>query len=448
MSRSKLNSQRHAIPTTRLHLPLVAAASCALLVGATACDSDVQPTTTTTTTSSTGGSGGAGGAPDTSTVTTASSTVATTGTGIGEPSDMYPAPHGAAPQVINTGGPVLVAPKIVPIVFANDDPTIKAQIEDFTTSIGASEYWKAATSEYGVGAAVGLPKIELAENAPANITDTAIQQFLANKIMNDPTFPEPDGQTLYAVFYPSSTKISLQGETSCQSFGGYHAEFPLGGGAVPYAVVPRCNNFGGLNGIDMVTGAGSHEYVEAVTDPFPYNNPAFSQPDGAHLFWLFAIGGGETGDMCAQNQGAFTKFPDLDYVVQRSWSNASAKAGHDPCLPTQDGHVYFNAVPVLKDTISLGQGFNTKGVKILEGETKTIDVQLFSDGPTGGPFNVTAFDPNGQLDLSFDQDYGQNGQTLHLTITVNQASQYNAEVFYLLSDNGVDQNMWIGLVGN
>lgn len=445
MSRSKLSSQGHAIPSRTSHVALAAVASLSLFA-ATGCDAEVQQTTTTTT--STTGVGGAGGASDTVTVTTGATTVATTGTGIGEPSDTYPAPHGSVPQVVSLGGPVLTAPKIVPIVFANDDATIKNQIEDFTSSIGASEYWKASTSEYGVGVAVGLPKIEIPENAPANITDEAIQQFLADRITNDPTFPEPDGQTLYAVFYPTGTEISLQGETSCQSFGGYHAEFPFGGGAVPYAVVPRCNNFGGLNGIDMVTGAGSHEYVEAVTDPFPYNNPAYAQPDGAHLFWLFAIGGGETGDMCAQNQGAFTKFPDLDYVVQRSWSNASAKAGHDPCLPALDGHVYFNAVPVLKDTIHLGQGFSTKGVKILEGESKTIDVQLFSDGPTGGPFSVSAFDPNQQLDLSFDQDYGQNGQTLHLTITVNQASQYNAEVFYLISDNGIDQNLWIGLVGN
>lgn len=439
------------IPLFHARLPVLLLSG-AGLVGATGCETIVHQTSGSTTSSSGGGAGGTGGAPDATTSNSASST----GTGIGEPSDKYPAPHSAPPTVVTFGGPVLTTPKIVPIVFSNDNATIKGQIADFTNKIGASEYWKATTEEYGVGPATGLPMIEIATAAPTTTTDDQIQAFLKDKLTNDPTFPQPDGQTLYSVFYPSGTTITLDADKSCQSFGGYHAEFNHNGQAVPYSVVPRCNNFGGLSGIDMVTGAGSHEYVEAATDPFPYNNTAYGQVDNAHIYWLFALGGGETSDMCAQLPAAFTQFPGLDYIVQRSWSNGAAKAGHDPCQPIQDGHVYFNAAPKFVDDIELdlGQIIKVKGVLIPEGETRTVDVQLFSDGPTNGPFSIAAFDASSfgggapALDFSFDQDFGENGQTLHLSITVNEASQFGVELFYLISDNGIDQNMWIGVVGN
>jgi len=114
-----------------------------------------------------------------------------------------------------------------------------------------------------------------------------------------------------------------------------------------------------MSGIDAVTATGSHEIVEAATDPFPQSMgaaPGYSQPDEAHLYWLFGLGGGETGDMCAQQPGAFTKFAELPYVVQRTWSNIAAKQGHDPCVPPLPGEVFFNSVPVLNDTITFNIG--------------------------------------------------------------------------------------------
>jgi hypothetical protein len=390
---------------------------------------------------------------DTTAATSDVSSSASTGTGIGEPSDVYPAPHPPAPTVIDFGGKVLTAPKIVPIYFSNDTAAMKASINDFTSKVGATAYWAATTAEYGVGPATALPGIEIAGNAPTTLTDAQIQSFIATQLQNNPAFPQPDDQTLYAVYYPKGTKITLQGDSSCSSFGGYHAEFDFGNKAVPYAVMPRCT-YPGETELDTLTNTASHEYVEAATDPFPYNDAALGQTDLQHIYWLFALGGGETADMCAQNPNAFLKFPELDYNVQRSWSNVAAKASHDPCQPGLAGHVYFNAAPVFKDLVDLGQGVGkVKGVLIPEGQTKTVDLALFSDGPTNGNFHVTAYDQSDffggpkELDFTFDETAGQNGQTLHLNITVVNANQYNAEIFFLIASKGSDQNMWIGLVG-
>ena len=74
----------------------------------------------------------------------------------------FPAAHPAAPQVLSLGGPVLATPRFVPIVFAGD-PEI-ANISKLMKSIAPSAYWKATTSEYGVGEATASEPIIVTDN--------------------------------------------------------------------------------------------------------------------------------------------------------------------------------------------------------------------------------------------------------------------------------------------
>jgi hypothetical protein len=412
-----------------------------------------------------GGAGGAGGATTTGSTTTSTTdsttTTTTTGPDIGQPSDKYPAPHPAFPKVVDYGGPTLATPKVQPIFFSNDDPSYVAKTTDFTTKVGATKYWAATTSEYGVGPLEQLPPVQLMETATGTIDDAGIQAWLAGKLnANDPQFAPPDDNTIYAIIYPAGFVITEGGQQSCQAFGGYHSNLALDAAHnmqdVPYIVLPRCADFGGIKGIDAVTAALSHELIEAVTDPLPMSNPAYATTDNAHVYWVRALGGGEVGDMCAQNPGAFTKFDEIPYMVQRSWSNQAAAQGHDPCQPPVDGQPYFNAAPVMTDTIAysvFGQTVNVKGVKIPVGQSKTIEVDLFSDGPTNGPFSVHADDfaqlmgQQPHLEFAFDASEGQNGQKLHMTITVDSAGKKNSELFYLVAEQGNQKNLWVGVVG-
>jgi hypothetical protein len=423
---------------------------------AAACGSTVANNAAGTTT----GSGGTGGAGSSTTTTT------TTGTGAvdagvdadnGMPSTTYPAPLTPPPQVVDYNGPVLAMPRIVPVFFAGDDPAFQAQLEDFVSKVGSTAYWTAAVGEYGVGPATALPPVQLTETAPATIDDTAIQTWLQGKLNgDDPLWPANDANTVYALHYPSATTITSGGQSSCTAFGGYHSDTQLdvnhGSAYVAYAVIPRCMSFPPLVGIDAVTGAESHELAEAVTDPYPMDQPAYVTVDDPHYYWARLLGGGEVGDMCAQFENAFTKFTELDYTVQRIWSNKAAKAGHDPCQPTLPGSVYFNATPVLTDSITvmtMGAAITVKGVKIDLGETKTIDVELFSDAATSGPFTVTAENAsqNQQLKLVLDKSSGVNGEKLHLSITVLTAGKRGTENFILKSSLGGQDNIWIGIVG-
>lgn len=365
------------------------------------------------------------------------------------PNTNYPAFKVDAPQVETGGGPQLKNAEIVPVFFPNDG--FQTQILDFLGKLGTSTYWGPPTKEYGVGTPTLKPPVNLMEAAPSVTSDMQIQSWLATKLTAG-DLPPPNANTLYMLYYPASTSISDGQGKSCQSFGGYHNSITWKNQDVAYAVMPRCSNFGPLTGINVVTGTSSHEIVEAVTDPYPQSNPGYAQVDQNHIIWMFALGGGETGDMCAQFKNSFFKPNDIGYSVQRCWSNKAAKAGHNPCVP-DDGTPYFNTFPVLSDTVTVGGQITTKAVKIPVGQSKTIELDLFSDAPTADWY-VDAIDTASQqgqapqLSFSFDKQTGNNGDKLMLTIKVLKASQYNAEAFFLTSSAGTQENMWVGLVSN
>lgn len=382
----------------------------------------------------------------------------------------YPAITVDAPQVVSIGGPVLTAPKVQPIYFQGFD--YATQVTDFTSKLGASTYW-AALAEYKVGKLVADAPIALtsADPAPASITDAEIQSWLKSRWDgNHPEFgAAPDPSTIYAIFYPSSTTIYLSSgftpdggapdgggfgsQASCQTFGGYHGDVIVGTADIPYAVLPECPTFGSYTGADVSTSTASHELSEASTDPLPTTNPAYDQTDDDHLAWMFFLGGGEVGDMCAQFPESFYVPKDLGYLVQRNWSNASAKAGHDPCQPADATPSYFNTMPVLTDAIAV-RGTTTKGVDVPVGTSKTIQLDLFSDGPTSGPWTVdakayTRGGPTTAVTFSLDKTSGQNGDKLNLTVTSAAAITTKSQTATLVitSTSGVRENLWIGMIG-
>ena len=318
---------------------------------------------------------------------------------------------------------------------------------------------KSAFGPSFLGAATGVAPIVVTTAAPTTTTDAQIQTWLAGQL--DGTHAEfgtPDPNAIYTIFYPQSTTISDgQAGTSCQDYGGYHSETKIGSTIVAYAVLPRCP--GGFNGsmLDSLTTATSHEWIEAATDPHPRTRPAYTYPDDDHIAWLlFPMS--EVGDMCTYT-GGNTQLLDIGGLqVQRSWSNASAKAYHDPCVPKAVAEPYFNATPDAKEDVGIdlggGDPYPTKGVKVPLGQTKTVDVLLWSDAKTSGPFTVHAFDAarfqggKGDLGVSLDRDSGVNGEKLHLTITRNKNGQYGGSILVLMNSLGSRRSLWTTWVAN
>jgi hypothetical protein len=379
----------------------------------------------------------------------------------GAPSTVYPAFHIAEPTVgaFNETAIVLASPHVQPIVFEGDPQ--QARITSFTKGFTGSNYWKQATSEYGVGDITAsdpivVPASDVSFTTATTLTDAQIQTFLITHLDGAHAgWSAPDANTIYTVFYGSNVTVTLDpfGQ-SCKGFGGYHQFLTAGAVQVPYAVIPRCTELATLQGEnDVMTGATSHELVEAATDPF---GTGYDSADYDHFYYdLQPLS--EVGDMCAFESDAFYAPPELGFSVQRTWSNKLAALGGSPCAPALDTSTYFAAVPVFKNHVTMvfGQGIGNSvpvnGVKAPLGQSVTIDLDLISSAAMG-PFSILVSDipttegKPAELSFSLDRESGQNGEKLHLTIArVAAASQYGGTEFSILAyTDATHYHQWMG----
>jgi len=375
----------------------------------------------------------------------------------GQPSDTYPAFAPEVGQLVDNGGDILAAPEITTITWAGEPNA--ATFEQFGDELGPSAYWKAVTSEYGVGAAKSDAEhhVRLADAAPATIADTDIPTLLTQHLTDTATtWPVPNDNSVYIFYIPQASTLTLEGDGACaQGIGGYHDSTNINGKQVAYAVVPQCDS-----DVGEVTLSASHELAEASTDPHPQDAPAWVGFDENHLSWeFFQQFQSEDGDACEFYRASTMTDADIPFTVQRQWSNASAKAGHDPCVPAPVG-TYFNVTPLTLDTIDLdlsalgGGTAPTKGYKVKVGETKTIALGFYSDGPIE-PWTIRAVEggimgtsQKGRVDLSLDVTQGTNGQKAYLTVKVNTQGRTKGELISIVSDNGKSKHYMPIMIGS
>jgi hypothetical protein len=331
------------------------------------------------------------------------------------------------PQVVlvtKTGG-VLATPKVVAMTYDND--TNRAELESFLTAFSKSVAWSAPTMEYGVGALSVSTPIHLTGNAPKTMKDTDAHAILKAHAPLDPS-------TIYTLFLPAGTVIDDgSGSKCCTDYDGYHSDYSTGGVTAVYSIVCACPGFDGKATTDLqqLTVAAAHETIEAATDPHS-KNEGYSQPDDAHIAWSL-VTGGETGDMCAFADTAYWIPKDMKYMAQRSWSNAAAAAGHDPCVG-EASSVYYNTIPQLTDSVTLADyGITTKSIKIPLGSTATLKLKIYADTAGAGPFTVSVDDYSGMGYIAVKNPAGtfNSGDTVSVDITAKSAdpNYTGAEIF-------------------
>ncbi len=379
--------------------------------------------------------------------------------------------HVGIPQVQTAAGAVLATPKIKVITFTED--SLGTPLKNMVSAFAASAELTEMVSEYGVGAPTVTTPTTSITNAttgvlPAVVSDTAIKAYISANFSTG-FLGAADDQTIYIIMFPSSIIVSstatAAGDFCKQGVLGFHDQYVDGssGKKIAYAVILHCFDFPGLSSADTMTTTTSHEIVEALTDPYVNSAPAYAGLASSYSNWGVYMPGLEVGDMCELFQSSIYTPVALGYSIQRSWSNVAAAAGHNPCVPTPVGAVYFNAIPVLTDTVSYydptsssSTPITASGVTIAVGSSRTIALQLFSDAPTSANWTVSAFeDPNmtythgADLSFSFDSTTGSNGSTIHMTIHVLRQDVYwSAEPVWIVSTlNGV-KYYWPLLIGN
>ncbi|HXU64751.1 MAG TPA: hypothetical protein VN962_23785 [Polyangia bacterium] len=357
------------------------------------------------------------------------------------------APHAALPRVVTLGGPVLTAPRVLPIVYAGD--TGQADAMAFLQELAGSTVWAQTTAEYGVGPLTVLPAVTMDGAPPKTITDATLQSVLATKTGGAaPSWGAPDLQTIYLFLLPQGTIEQDTDGACCTDFDGYHWETSAGSVSVPYAVSCACPGFDGpgVTPLQERTVDISHELIEAATDPLPSTAPAYTQEDDADYVWTL-VTDGEVADMCEFNDDANVVPAGASYMIQRSWSNAAAARGDDPCVPSVTTSPYLNTFPALSSITASGVAgrFTTQGLSVPIGQKRTIALTLSSAAPTANTWTVQVYDydldvlgaATPGLSLSLDKSSGRNGDVLHLTLVPKKADpQLGGEAFVIVSDYG------------
>jgi hypothetical protein len=378
-----------------------------------------------------------------------------------DPGDGYEAFPPDFPTIQSQGGPVLTKPRVVTVTWASDSqaPTLQA----FDEAIGASSYWTSVTGEYGVGPIENV-NVAVTTAPPAQWDDTQIDAWVKQQAQSGSSgWPAPDGETVYVVYLPASVQLTSMGQAACQAYSGYHTDLGTNPD-IAYALVPEgCYQGTGYTLIDNATSSAAHEIVESAVDPFSNQSPAWIGFDQDHLAWeLWMEWQDEVADACEfSNYAYFTETGNLPYLVARVWSNASAKAGHDPCVPLVSG-AYFDVAPQGLEDVAVQavgadgmtvQPFTSKGWRISPGSSRAVKVGFFSDAPKGA-WSVTVAEgdcctqPAGLLDISPKTLTGKNGDVGEVTITVKKAPATGTAIpLSFTSGDGTLQHVRPALVG-
>lgn len=355
--------------------------------------------------------------------------------------DAYPtAAHPAYPQVPNLGGPRLPHPQVYTVTFGSDARA--PQLEAFAQWIVGSQWLATVGAEYGIGSGSAAGAVHDPQTPPAAITSAEIEAYLGSGVTSGaipkPAAPFTLADALYVVYYPQATHITttfVDGiiKKSCTDFGGYHGEVHQNGLDFAYAAIPTCGgNIPGLDAVGTVEEIVSHEILEAATDAMPITAPAYqlhADPEDAwYSTFEFEV---ELGDMCE----APTRFVMEDgFPAQRTWSNAAAAAGGEPCVPVDPSlPVYGISAPTATQHVAAGSAVD-------------IPVTGWSTGPLADWQLTPEFFGGTRLTVQVRNPTLNNGVAtmVHVAVPASVASGSHAS-YALVSahtTDGSDGTMW------
>ncbi|HEY8077392.1 MAG TPA: hypothetical protein VIF62_24870 [Labilithrix sp.] len=342
------------------------------------------------------------------------------------PAPAHPAYRPTYPLASSQGGRVLHAVQVVTVTFDGD--TFEPDLRAFDDGITQTPYWKATTSEYcdakgciGPGASGGYATLAA---PPATLSDDDLRALLRAKVA-DGTLPAPTADTVYTVYPPASTTVSMPasdgGGASCVAYHGFHEHLAIGTQDAAYIVVARCPD---APTFDAMTMIGSHELVEAATDP---DLDGWHLDDDAWSTWH----GWELADVCLGE----STVTEGKWTVERTYSSAAAKNGTHPCVPaTPDDD--FGVAPRAAEIVQVEVGGTTTvplvGWSVADAEDFAVSVAL-----TGG---------GGALTAALDRSKANDGATLSLRVGFTKTPADGGGTVLVRSKRGTRIGAWPVLV--
>ncbi len=324
------------------------------------------------------------------------------------------------PEVRAHGGAPLAGVELVTVTYEGDP--LRERIDAFGATITKSDWWSATTSEYGVLAGKAPTALHLSPApAPGTVvhlgSDANELQSLVRAEIQKGHIAAPTAETMLGFYTPPSVQlVTADGKVGCKDFRGYHGTLTASAGAstvIPYFVIPRCDIDVALSAEEAITHVASRLLVNTATNPRPVDAPGLLLESASYPALLVGALAAprieELGNLCpapfAGGQVGTTR--ESTFVVARTWSNANAQAGKNPCVPVPTAEPYVNVVPVdgpdsavslhVGDSVTLRIRAISQG-EIPEWNLRGVDVgEMY--GATGAPYlkvevtppRVTAF---------------------------------------------------------
>ena len=337
-----------------------------------------------------------------------------------------PFAHLLLPQIPDNGGPRLASPKLVTITFPGY--ALADQVEAFGDWVVGSAWLTEVGADYGIGKGTHAKKARLAFTPPATWTDADLQKFLAQQITAG-ALPQPGATPsyIYVVYVPPNVTVTNgAGTGSCMDFDGYHAEAQQGTLDFPYAVVGTCDAADpAVPLLENVEVTAAHELIESATDPM--DTPGWSIVADASPW---AAVPGEVADLCL---GA-APYAEGGFFAPRSWSNAAAAAGGDPCVPAAGG-VFFDVSPASDAVHDLAAG-----------STLTLSVVGWANGATPD-WSLDVMSGEGDFTLGAQLGSTAMGPGRRTTVTLSvpagtKSGSYGSVLVTSSTDGGRAFTLW------
>ena len=224
---------------------------------------------------------------------------------------------GGRANLVNHGGPVLVAPKVVCIFWGFGSGTSYTTAMQSFRNTGIYNYSRMLT-QYSNAAASAATDFGGSANdkfdsstPPQNVTDALVQAEVTKYFGG-----AEDPNTIYEVFIPITSYSSSGSSTSCGgpalAYCAYHGHFTDGANDVKYAIEPYPSCSGcqssGFSDAQNENHFIIHETREATSDP--------------DLNAWFDRSGNEADDKCAWSPTPFID-QTTGFAYQYEWSNSA-----------------------------------------------------------------------------------------------------------------------------
>jgi hypothetical protein len=318
------------------------------------------------------------------------------------------------------GGRVISNVNVVVVFWSpNVNATVRSQIGSFYSAVNNSEYFD-WLSEYNTfitgvdgqpGSNQAIGRGTFAQSVTINpggttIPDSTIQTQINNNI-NSGVLPAPDGNTLYMVYFPPGTTITMGSSRSCRDFCAYHGTFRRGSLTVPYGVIPDlggacATGCGTSTQFNNTTSVSSHEMIESVTD----TDVGLAITIGRPLAW-YDPSNGEIGDVCNQQMGTIAGF-----TVQKEWSNVSGA-----CIISRS----------VANDFSISLSPTTQTTTPGNSVTYTVNTAVTSGSPQSITLGAGGLPP--EITASFNPTTITAGNSSTLTLTVSGSASAGTRNF-------------------